>query len=266
MPLNSYQHPCPGGYQIQAADMLIGGTLGARVNWGDPARDVVITAGHLVNNLNAAVFQPGAGVPGENQRIGHVAGRSPLRTYPSSREFLGTRAETPGQRITCRYDFAYIEVAGDSAATSYRIPGINDTDEPLAVRDPIEGEPVHWLGNTTGIVLGGHVRDLSYWMTMELDPTNAANRQYLSVQPLTLIEVQGTMPTRGGDSGAAVVAVNDRHIVGVHCLGGTTRKGRPFTMASRVPASPQALAEGSSSAGFDEVLTWIARTKAWVNS
>lgn len=60
--------------------------------------------------------------------------------------------------------------------------------------------------------------------------------------------------------------MTDRNIVGVHCFGATNRSGKPFTVASRIPASPQALTNGTSSVSFEEVNRWIARTKAWRDS
>ncbi|MER7844218.1 hypothetical protein ABTZ03_09760 [Kitasatospora sp. NPDC096077] len=264
MPLNSYRKPCPGGYQIQAGDMPLAGTLGAKVRWGAPVRDVVITAGHIVDNLNAAVFQPGAaGTVGEVQRIGSVAGRSVRRTYRDVAAFIGSGADSPEERITSRFDFAYIDVSGDPTATSYRIPGLNDADLPLAVREPREGEQVQWLGSQTGFVRSGRVVDLSFWLPRSLDDTNLVNQQFFSVQPLTLIEVEGNVPTREGDSGAAIVAVDDRNIVGVHCYGTKLESGKVFSMASRIPASPQALADGAVSVAYEEVLRWLARLKLW---
>ncbi|MGW8353304.1 hypothetical protein [Streptomyces wedmorensis] len=267
MPLDRYKSPCPGGYQIHVGDMPVAGTLGARVMWGVPAKDVVITAGHVVNNPNASVFQPGGfGAPGEVHRIGRVAERSARRTYRNVAAFVGSLDDSPESRISCHYDFASIDVANYPTETSYRIPEINEADHPLDIRDPREGEWVQWLGMSTGIVRKGQVKDVSFWMPRSLDPTNVVNEQFFSVYPLTLIEVHGNMPTREGDSGAAVVAVTDRNIVGIHCFGATNRSGKPFTVASRIPASPQALTNGTSSISFEEVNRWIARTKAWRNS
>jgi hypothetical protein len=265
-PLKEYRHPCPGGYQIQAGDMLTAGTLGAKVSWGNPARDVVITAGHIVNRPNASVFQPQVLNPqGEVQRIGRVTEKSPHPTYRSVGEFMGSPDDPPGRRVVCNYDFAYIDVAINPEATSYEIPGIHEIDQTLTIRDPRDGDSVCWLGKSTGIVQRGRVVDTFFWLPRILDPNNAADLKILSLYPMTLIEVEGNTPTQEGDSGAAVVA-DDGKIVGIHCQGGRNKSGKYFTWASRVPVSPEALANGSASVSWDEVMSWSKKTGAWRNS
>lgn len=256
--LNQYMSPCPGGYQIQAGDMMTVGTLGARVLWGDPPRNVVMTAGHIVDSPNAIVFQPSPfGPPAQLQKIGCVTQKSTVKTYRTLDEFL---TPSDGKRLVCRFDFAYADVTVNPAATTYEIPGIHQPDQTLAVRTPNNGEPVHWLGSETGMVLNGRVVDIEFCL-LRGDPDK---EDLMMMWPLAMIEVEGGIATRDGDSGAAVVSRNDGKLIGIHCWGGTDKRGRHFTWASRIPSSPQDLTNGTYSASAKEAVAWMRKAYDWM--
>ncbi|MER7844219.1 trypsin-like peptidase domain-containing protein [Kitasatospora sp. NPDC096077] len=253
--LTQLMEPCPGGYRIQAGDMMTAGTLGAKVLWGDPPRDVLMTAGHIVDNANAIVFQPSP-LAAKVQRIGCVTQRSPLKTYRDLDDFL---TPVDGHHVVSTFDFAFADVTINPTATSRQIPGIHETDQSLVVRSPRNGDRVRWLGSATGTVLSGRVVDLSGAL-LRTDRTGL-----VPVWPVTLIEVEGSTPSRDGDSGAAVVA-EDGQLIGIHCWGASNKSGRPFTWASWIPPTPQDLAGGTFSASSKQVVLWVEKFKEWRNS
>ncbi|MGZ9934147.1 trypsin-like peptidase domain-containing protein [Streptomyces sp. NC-S4] len=242
------------------------GDAGGEGDLGNPARDVVITAGHIVNNPNALVYQPRRTVgQGQVQIIGTVTERSPFRVYSSVADFIGTPGDdSPQSRINSNYDFACIDVGFNERATSCRIAEIYNNDaQALPIRDPRNGETVRWLGYATGVAQTGRVRNVSFWLARQLDP-GVPNGTCESIHPTTLIEVEGDVQPRVGDSGAAIVAVDDMHIVGIHIAGKRSNRGRNFAWASRVPASPEALRNGIGRVGWGELVTWLQETQAWL--
>ncbi|MGW8364687.1 hypothetical protein ACWGK1_29505 [Streptomyces wedmorensis] len=217
-----------------------------------------MTAGHIVDSPNVIVFQPSPfGLPDRVQRIGCVTQKSPDRTYRDLDEFLkpGNRKREVG-----KFDFAYIDVTINPEATTYQIPGIHETDQTLTVGSPNIGERVRWLGSETGMVLNGRVVDIEYCLSKS-DP---ADQNLMLLWPLTMIAVEGDIPSARGDSGAAVVAESGK-IIGIHCQGGTNKRGRHFTWASRIPSSPQELENGIYSASMADAVTWMKKALQWMN-
>ncbi|MGW7104156.1 hypothetical protein [Streptomyces sp. NPDC054838] len=247
MALDQQKKPCPGGYQIQAADVMAYGTLGATVLWDGTL--AAITAGHVVDSVGAPVFQPSwhGKRRDEVHIIGPVSGKSRYFTYPNVLEY-GVRLED------MLYDFAWMApVAG---ATTAAIPGIHDGADPLApleTRSPKEGEPVRWLGKKTGTVQHGKVVDTDHWVFRGNDQLG-----FTSLGPCLRIE-GGT--GLDGDSGAAIVSQDDSRVIGVHVF---AEKSNRYTVASKIPPTPQDLIQHSTQVVDEDV--YLARLAKWKNS
>lgn len=215
MELNQFMKKCPGGYQIQAADVEAYGTLGATVLWDDKL--AAITAAHVVDSVGAPVFQPSwyAKRRDDVHVIGPVSGRSRYFTYRNALEY-GLRLED------MLYDFAWIApVAGETIS---QIPGIYDGDAPLRTRDPKDGEPVSWLGKKTGSVQHGKVVDIDRWVFRGNDTLG-----FTSLGPC--MQIEGGIGL-AGDSGAAIVSQDDGRVIGVHAF---AEKGNRYSVASKIP-------------------------------
>ncbi|MFG2235134.1 hypothetical protein ACGFNX_34950 [Streptomyces sp. NPDC048723] len=241
MAFQDYMKPCPGGYQIQAADVLTYGTLWATVEWD--GKLAAITAAHIVDSIGAPAFQPSWYTkPDEVHIIGPVSGKSAHLQYGSSSEY-GLRRED------MLYDFAWIApVAG---ATDGKIPGIYGGTAPLKTRDPKEGEPVAWIGMSTGAVQHGKVVDADLWVFR----MNRRSKKYESFGPC--IRIEGGVSVEG-DSGAAIVSQDDGLVIGVFSLGG---EGSTFMVASKIPPTAQDLIQHSTQTVSEAVL--LERLAKW---
>ncbi|MFG3053775.1 hypothetical protein ACGFZP_22875 [Kitasatospora sp. NPDC048239] len=245
MALDQFMKECPGGYQIQAADVMAYGTLGATVMWDGKLAS--ITAGHVVDSVGAPVFQPSwHGRRREDVHIiGRVSGRSKYFTYRDAVEYTARREDM-------LYDFAWMApVAGETVS---QIPGIYTGDGPLGTRDPKDGEVVSWLGKSTGAVQHGRVVDVDRWVF------RGDNQQgYISLGPCTQIEGGNGLD---GDSGAAIVSQEDGKVIGVHIFAET--RTRTYTLASRIPPTSEDLIQHSTQTVDEE--THLRRLEKWRNS
>ncbi|MFF2040619.1 hypothetical protein ACFVVX_09345 [Kitasatospora sp. NPDC058170] len=242
MPLDQFMKPCPGGYEIQPADKMSLGTLGASVIWD--GKWVAITAGHNVDAVGAPVYQPSWVAKGRSavHVIGRVAGKSRWVAYRSLTEYLKRREDM-------LYDFAWmLAVVGETTST---IPGIYKEAVPLRTRAAKLGEEVSWLGKSTGDVQRGRVADDDFWVPYPEDDGSLT-----ALGPC--LKIDGATGQRG-DCGAAIVAEDGPQVVGVYCF---AAQNKNFIVASKIPSSAQELEQRSTEVvGMQRVVDRLAKLK-----
>ncbi|MEV0531967.1 hypothetical protein [Kitasatospora sp. NPDC050463] len=229
MPLDAPCKPTPGGYEIQCATIPLAGTLGATILWGPERHRIGMSNAHVLVRPGSPVWQPRQSAPG-SRRIGVVEAVCAGKEYPDPDAYF----DDGKYRSDALFDFAYF-LAGDGETSTeiagglYSGPPVVEGQEialpALETRAPKKGELVQWIGKSTARIQRGEIVDLDRWAFMSRHPN------VIGVSGLLKIRPEGG-PGENGDSGAALVAVDDRHVVGLYC--GSTADNK-FEMGSRIP-------------------------------
>ncbi|MFF3089840.1 hypothetical protein ACFVRB_33075 [Streptomyces nojiriensis] len=240
MEVRGQERPCPGGFQIMP-DLLPGkvdrtsGTLGVTTMWR--GKRCLLTCCHVIAGLHAepgiAVHQPidvtlTPFFAGASKVIGHCDGAMVIFqvVFNPANERL---------RYLNTYDFAWCEVEGweirhlpytKTRKTNFTIWGnIHNADTPLAIRSPPDvGEEVTWIGKETGEVQRATIKSVDAVLETVFQPG-----ERLTLWE-NLISFNPGAKAQPGDSGAALISVRDKKIVGLICAG-----NRSSVYASRIP-------------------------------
>ena len=187
--LDEVHNPAFGGAAIAVRQDQIG-TIGCRVNLS--GRDYLLTSGHVLSPTGfepagTAVYQPAPGLSGA-RRLGAVAAVAPLVRSPTANNSLDVGLATIDGQLEAR-----IGTFGTPLGFSMNVS---------------KNDEVRMFGANSG-VRHGVVLDTN-WSGAVIHTNN------VRVGFARLVSTN--MATRGGDSGAAVLDVDNR-VVGIH-LGG----------------------------------------------
>lgn len=194
--LNQKVRPTPGGYQISTVMSFFGsettGTLGANIVYGGRYR--LLTNNHVIaqnNNSGGTVYQPDAGLFGND--LTTVTSYYPVTTYPDKNQI------NPVYNIT---DLAWCDVTPLEGAAH-----ITQIGQPTGFRAPVINDQVRWIGKKTAAVQNTVIHSINGLMRTEF--TSGQWAWFRNV-----IRFGGGF-VQQGDSGAAIVAVNDMRILGL---------------------------------------------------
>jgi hypothetical protein len=193
--------PFPGGSVVQTEGLNRFGSLGVNIEWEGGYR--LLSCAHVLTAFDAGLV--GRPVAASNSpvddftRIATVNGQKPVTCYPS--------LDQPNPVYNTQ-DLAWADVRRTEAS-----PDIIDIGTPIGIRAPVGGEAVR--------IYGGYTEDLAETSIESVAASTRVKSQYSDGSTVYSFwrDVQrldaSTLALLAGDSGSAVVADEDKAVVGV---------------------------------------------------